>query len=756
MRTKRILQGLLFSGAAITAGQAVGQASVPGNSGGPTDYLGWDNTNNFPLIIRHNANQPIEWYTDNTRRMRLQQTATYPIGSFANQLKYGSLLLSPKVDGFYNNGAKGPFSLLHLAAGDYNAQQASYRPWMNIGVTFTGNRDHGYLGQKAGELDYTDMVAHWSDNPGETLKDRFRFIFTSGYDSHAVTGAQSEEGLEFLRMWAAKYDDPRIGMGDWYAANLADPVNVTEPSERLDIVNGRLRIRQLPTDPVASSLTKFLVVDNAGVVNWRNLPAASSTCDWTLNPTALNNVSTAFGAANPNCPDEGDAVGIGMNLLGVLAPAKLNIATNKFALAQSVEATMPTANLTGIKVRTVGGVTKEVGIGVYSEGSGAGLEKIGMEIHVDNAEANKTRGIIALTKGASNIAYAGFFQANDSADYTRGLSGLSTNSKFLSEGVEGRSYAHAPHNIGVIGIAAEASINPPIQGYRSGVWGFAESPSASDVCYGVFGKAQGPDDTISQNGHSKWAGYFDGYTYVGGTVFSPSDAQLKQNIEEMSPDVVMAKLAQLAPKEYDFNHGEFAFMGLPTEHQYGLLSQEVQEVLPALVTTIHQPAVIDTSGNVINPAVTFKAMNYQGFIPLLIAGFKGLQQQLTTVQQENAAMQAQLAQCCAANNPGMAPQGGAEHRMVPQEKDLQEQRLLIIPNPVEDLTMLEYYVPAAGKVSLSVSTSDGKPMGTLREEQAEAGAYSYQWNTTKLAAGTYFCTYMLDGAVVVKRAVKVK
>jgi hypothetical protein len=64
-------------------------------------------------------------------------------------------------------------------------------------------------------------------------------------------------------------------------------------------------------------------------------------------------------------------------------------------------------------------------------------------------------------------------------------------------------------------------------------------------------------------------------------------------------------------------------------------------------------------------------------------------------------------------------------------------------------------VPQAGKVSLQVSTSDGKPMGTLREEQAEAGAFTYEWNTSRLASGTYFCTLMVDGAVVVKRAVKV-
>ena len=103
----------------------------------------------------------------------------------------------------------------------------------------------------------------------------------------------------------------------------------------------------------------------------------------------------------------------------------------------------------------------------------------------------------------------------------------------------------------------------------------------------------------------------------------------------------------------------------------------------------------------------------------------------------------------------MAPQDNGNPKDAPAPEDVQEQRLVIQPNPFTDHTTLEYYVPQAGKVSLSISTSDGKPMGTLREEQAEAGAYTYEWNTSKLASGTYFCTYMLDGAVVVKRAVKV-
>lgn len=60
-------------------------------------------------------------------------------------------MLSPDVDQFYTNGAPGPFSLLHLAAADNNAQDISYLDWMKTGITFTGNEDHSYIGQKIQE-----------------------------------------------------------------------------------------------------------------------------------------------------------------------------------------------------------------------------------------------------------------------------------------------------------------------------------------------------------------------------------------------------------------------------------------------------------------------------------------------------------------------------------------------------------------------------------------------------------------------------
>ncbi len=139
------------------------QVTTPANQPfGTGDFVGWDNTvTGDPLMIRHDADQPIQFFTDGLEQMRLLNPETYTIGSF---LMNRTGLLLGRVSQFYTEGAPGPYSLLHIAADQDNAQQASFRPWMGVGLTLTGNADHSYFGQKVGEqLDYTDVVLHWSD-----------------------------------------------------------------------------------------------------------------------------------------------------------------------------------------------------------------------------------------------------------------------------------------------------------------------------------------------------------------------------------------------------------------------------------------------------------------------------------------------------------------------------------------------------------------------------------------------------------------
>ncbi|MBX2973088.1 MAG: hypothetical protein KF797_08295 [Flavobacteriales bacterium] len=147
----------------LWTGQVVGQASVVGHAGAVTDYLGWNNLQGFPLQIRHDNNQQIQFFTNNVRRMQLLPTESYTIGGFTGQSKSGSLLLARDVAAFYSGGAPGPFTRLHLADTPNGSQDHGYRSNMQNGVTMTGNNDQMYVGQLYHGLDYTDAAIVWSD-----------------------------------------------------------------------------------------------------------------------------------------------------------------------------------------------------------------------------------------------------------------------------------------------------------------------------------------------------------------------------------------------------------------------------------------------------------------------------------------------------------------------------------------------------------------------------------------------------------------
>ena len=716
MRTKKNIRAILLAGTFLTIGQAFGQASVPGNSGGPGDYVGWDAGTPLPLDIKHEGNFPIDFSTTNLYPARINHKVQYPIGSAPSAPRDGFMLLSGRPD-FWKTD-RGPFTRLHLVddVGANNpttyAQPIGYRRWMRNGITFTGNSDQAYIGQKYAGDDNTDFVIQWSDNPNGSPwgVDRMKFIFSSEFTG-AHSGMGSEYGLEAMRFWPRSSKDVNVGVGDFFAAGNIDP------TERLHILDGRVRIQQLPDDQEADQLTKFMVVDDAaggehGVVKWRYLPTVpppnACASGWSLQG---NNAVTAFNG-NPCPPQDADAVGIGTNFAGGAPTAKLNVFATTFNTGMLMDVTQ-TGNAFGAIIHATGG----------------GIN-------------GSVRGVQAITYGTSHVARAGDFISYDVSPYATGVFGQAFSGTFFTAGVNGICYSDSTMNFGVVG-ESRSNGRSNVGVYASQGTGIFAGPGTGN--YGLYA-------TTHTHTSTDWAGWFQGDVMINGNGFLTgmlpitSDASLKTNVQDITDASEL--LGQLLPKTYDFLVDEHPEIALPLGPQIGFIAQDVELVLPQLVKQVTIPSTYDSTGAQVTASEDIKTLNYIGIIPLLVAGY---QQQQATI----ALLQDQINNCCAAQG-GMAPQGGTEHGMESQENDLQEQRLLIIPNPVADLTTLEYYVPKAGKVSLQVSTSDGKPLATLREELAEAGAYNYSWNTTKLSAGTYFCTFMLDGAVVVKRAVKVK
>jgi hypothetical protein len=289
----------------------------------------------------------------------------------------------------------------------------------------------------------------------------------------------------------------------------------------------------------------------------------------------------------------------------------------------------------------------------------------------------------------------------------------------------------------------------------AGVRGFADGNGSmiKPNVRGVWGVAIG---ALSPTGAATmgYAGWFDGDVNIQGgdlylnQIFAISDASVKTNVQDLqnAGDLI----AQLNPKTYFFDTLAHTELGLPSELQRGLIAPDVEQVLPELVTEVQHEARYDTLGNEISAAYTLKAVNYIGFIPLLLANAK---EQQAIIAQQSARidqLQQQIDQCCsmgATDNHAM--QQGAGFGTTHAETDLR-----IIPNPVAVNTQLRYTIATAGRVRLEVSDGMGRLIEVLEEATRESGTFTYEWNTQQLAAGTYFCTLFVNDEPLVKKAVK--
>ena len=320
MNKKNWTRHLAWGVLGLVSQQVFPQVTVPNNNGQAGAFVGWNAGANQVLEVKNEANQPIDWYTNAIQRMRLMPTGQTVINGYTLSPtdQDGFLLLSATDNAFTNLLSNAPFSRLHLVDDEGNnvplvyAQEMGYRPWMRNGITFTGNSDQGYIGQQYMAPDATDMVIQWSDNPESDpwAADRMRFVFASDPNPPSPTGMSSLNGLEAMRLYPVDPFNVNVGIGDWLVPGSGDPL------DRLDILTGRLRIRDLPTDPQGIGLTKVLVVDDQnpaelGVVKWLDISnLGGADCDWEV--TGGSDVVTAHLAVPPTgCPGEADNVGIG-------------------------------------------------------------------------------------------------------------------------------------------------------------------------------------------------------------------------------------------------------------------------------------------------------------------------------------------------------------------------------------------------------------------------------------------------------------
>lgn len=115
---------------------------------------------------------------------------------------------------------------------------------------------------------------------------------------------------------------------------------------------------------------------------------------------------------------------------------------------------------------------------------------------------------------------------------------------------------------------------------------------------------------------------------VTGELSAASDVRLKEDIEGLTS--ALDKVSQLNPVTYRFKSEQFPAMDLPTRQKMGFLAQEVETVMPELVSTGTKAEDID--GNTFES----KSVNYVEMIPMLTKAIQEQQALIEDLQNEMA------------------------------------------------------------------------------------------------------------------------
>jgi hypothetical protein len=149
---------------------------------------------------------------------------------------------------------------------------------------------------------------------------------------------------------------------------------------------------------------------------------------------------------------------------------------------------------------------------------------------------------------------------------------------------------------------------------------------SGDYAYGVYGHASG--------GTESWAGYFTTNVYIGGYLDNPSDVMFKKNIQPIEGG--LAKVMAMRPKTYEMKVDEFkGKVSLPPGKQYGVIAQELEEVLPELVNQVTAPAELtpdERKRGVKRDPTKFKSVNYMALIPILVQAIQEQQAEIEALK----------------------------------------------------------------------------------------------------------------------------
>lgn len=175
---------------------------------------------------------------------------------------------------------------------------------------------------------------------------------------------------------------------------------------------------------------------------------------------------------------------------------------------------------------------------------------------------------------------------------------------------------------------------------------------------------------VQRNGVDKFHVRGDGDVYLQG-VYHASDITLKENIENIQNS--MEILAQLRPVQYNFKKDESSSSSKTPRLEFGLIAQEVEQVLPNIVS---------------NKGDSLKAIAYSEIIPLLIDAVKSQRQEIENLKEQIS------------SNSGTKKSTSITTYSNPWTDISQPFLSQNVPNPFNEETIIKYSIPAINSYAM--------------------------------------------------------
>lgn len=302
----------------------------------------------------------------------------------------------------------------------------------------------------------------------------------------------------------------------------------------------------------------------------------------------------------------------------------------------------------------------------------------------------------------------------------------------LSYGLEAGVVGHSdrPFSTGVRGVSD----------YGTGVDG-----SSFDSYGGDFGSVNGTG-LIARTYGGGYAAEFYGPIYSSEGFQTTSDRNLKKDIQEFGDG--MSIINKLKPQNYEFkNDAKYASLHLPKGRHYGLLAQDLEQVLPNLVSeaphelktvkpvTLLKPTADGRPARVIaepkepKESINIKAVNYLELIPIMV---KAMQEQDATIKKQDAKIE-ELTQLVNKLSQNTSASGSVKLNSAFLGQNT--------PNPNRTGTRISYNIPTDSRAELVVNNANGQKIKQI--QLSKSGLIDL--DTSTLSAGTYFYTLFVNG-----------